>query len=90
MKVYLVYKGDAWLSTSSLNLVAVCTSKEKAEELMFDDLVENYNVIGDSDSSDDEDAIYLEDCIDEYHATGQILCPGFGYTIQPVDTDEIL
>lgn len=93
MRIYLVYNGDGWLSTSSLNLVAVCESKEKAEELMFDDLVENYDVVSQENLSEDEfdeDSIYLEDCINEYHSTGQILGCGFGYAIRPIDTDEIL
>lgn len=32
-KVYLLYTGNAWLNTSSLQLIAVCTSVEKAVEL---------------------------------------------------------
>lgn len=93
MKVYLVYNGDGWLSTDSLSLVAVCTSKEKAEELLFDDLVNNYNVIQREDLEDeesDEDVVCLEDYINEYHATGQISANGWGYMLQIVDTDEIL
>ncbi len=30
MKVFLLYSGDAWLNTSSLQLLAVCTTPEKA------------------------------------------------------------
>ena len=33
MKLHLLYIGDAWLSNSSLELLAVCTSFEKAVEL---------------------------------------------------------
>lgn len=33
MKLYLLYIGDAWLSNSSLELLAVCTTFEKAVEL---------------------------------------------------------
>lgn len=33
MKVYLLYSGNAWLNTSSLQLLAVCTSYEKACQL---------------------------------------------------------
>ena len=33
MKLYLLYIGDAWLSNSSLELLAVCTTFEKAIEL---------------------------------------------------------
>lgn len=33
MKVYLLYSGNAWLNTSSLQLLAVCTTYEKACEL---------------------------------------------------------
>ncbi len=33
MKQYLLYIGDAWLSNSSLQLLAVCTSIEKAVQL---------------------------------------------------------
>ncbi len=32
-KVFLLYAGNAWLNTSSLHLVAVCSSVEKAIEL---------------------------------------------------------
>lgn len=33
MKLYLLYIGDAWLSNSSLQLLAPCTTVEKAVEL---------------------------------------------------------
>lgn len=33
MKLYLLYAGNAWLNTNSLQLLTVCTSKEKACEL---------------------------------------------------------
>ena len=33
MKVYLLYCGNAWLNTSSLQLLAVCTTYDKAVEL---------------------------------------------------------
>lgn len=33
MKVYLLYSGNAWLNNSSLQLLSVCTSLEKAYEL---------------------------------------------------------
>ncbi|MCM1221987.1 MAG: hypothetical protein NC548_46695 [Lachnospiraceae bacterium] len=32
-KVYLLYVGNAWLSNSSLQLIAVCTTEAKAIEL---------------------------------------------------------
>lgn len=32
-KVYLLYSGNAWLNTSSLHLLAVCSTPEKAIEL---------------------------------------------------------
>lgn len=32
-KVYLLYSGNAWLNTSSLLLLAVCSTPEKAIEL---------------------------------------------------------
>lgn len=32
-KVYLLYSGNAWLNTSSLKLLAVCSTPEKAVEL---------------------------------------------------------
>ncbi len=33
IRLYLLYIGDAWLSCSSLELLAVCTTFEKAGEL---------------------------------------------------------
>ncbi|WP_290396026.1 hypothetical protein [uncultured Duncaniella sp.] len=32
-KVYLLYTGNAWLNTSSLQLLAVCTTTDRAVEL---------------------------------------------------------
>lgn len=32
-KVYLLYTGNAWLNTSSLQVIAVCSTFEKAIEL---------------------------------------------------------
>lgn len=32
-KVYLLYSGNAWLNTSSLRLLSVCTTPERAIEL---------------------------------------------------------
>lgn len=32
-KVYLLYSGNAWLNTSSLQLLSVCTTVERAIEL---------------------------------------------------------
>lgn len=32
-KVYLLYSGNAWLNTSSLSLLVVCSTPEKAIEL---------------------------------------------------------
>lgn len=36
-KVYLLYQGDTWLSTSTLRLLSVCTSKPKAIQLAAKD-----------------------------------------------------
>lgn len=93
MKVYAVYNGDGWLSTYSLNLVAICTSKEKAKELILEDLKKNYDVVSINDVSEedyDEGVDYLEDYADELDINDQILDFGFGYTFREVDTDEIL
>lgn len=93
MKVYAVYNGDGWLSTDSLNLVAICTSKEKAKELILEDLKKNYDVVSINDVSEgdyDEGVDYLEDYADELDINDQILDFGFGYTLREVDTDEIL
>ena len=32
-KVYLLYSGNAWLNTSSLQLLSVCTTTDRAVEL---------------------------------------------------------
>lgn len=32
-KVYLLYSGNAWLNVSSLRIIAICSTKEKAVEL---------------------------------------------------------
>lgn len=93
MIVYLVYNGDEWLSTKSLSLVAVCESKAKAEELMLDDIETTYGIYSRESVSEedyDEDETYMEDIIDEYHATGQVHAQDFGYYIEEVETDQII
>lgn len=52
MKLYLLYLGDAWLSNSSLELLAVCTSKEKAIELACQDAKKHNHPLWESDMNE--------------------------------------
>lgn len=57
MKLHLLYIGDAWLSNSSLELLAVCTSFEKAVELAVE---HSKNVLPDTIGlSDNEDEFFI-------------------------------
>ena len=93
MKVYLIYNGDQWLSTSSLNLVAVCDSKEKAEELMRQDIETYYGIVSSSSIPEEEyeeGETYMEDLWHDYEAIGQILTDEWGYMIRAEEMNTIL
>lgn len=93
MDVYLVYNGDQWLSTSSLYLVAVCTSREKAEELLLEDMMKNYGIVSCESVPEDEyneANMYLEDCIRELENHNCVMGPEWAYTIDTVKADEII
>lgn len=93
MKIYLVYNGDGWLSKDSLNLVAVCTSKESAIEIVKQDAEKNYNLAWRDNIAEDyqnDDEIYMEDVIEEIDQYNQVTALGWGYTIDTVETDTIL
>lgn len=49
MKLHLLYIGDAWLSTSSLELLAVCMTFEKAVELAVKHAKEHNSQLWESD-----------------------------------------
>lgn len=49
MKLYLLYIGDAWLSNSSLELLAVCTTFDKAVDLTYKDSKKNNQKLWESD-----------------------------------------
>ncbi|MBJ2190648.1 MAG: hypothetical protein JFT10_07345 [Muribaculaceae bacterium] len=49
MKLYLLYIGDAWLSNSSLELLAVCTTFDKAVDLAYKDSKKNNQKLWESD-----------------------------------------
>lgn len=51
-KVYLLYTGNAWLNTSSLQLLAVCSSTEKAVELAVSHANDGDNPLDDEDVSE--------------------------------------
>ena len=49
MKLYLLYIGDAWLSNSSLELLAVCTTFDKVVDLAYKDSKKNNQKLWESD-----------------------------------------
>ncbi len=49
MKLYLLYIRDAWLSNSSLELLAVCTTFDKAVDLAYKDSKKNNQKLWESD-----------------------------------------
>jgi len=49
MKLHLLYIGDAWLSNSSLELLAVCTTFDKAVDLAYKDSKKNNQKLWESD-----------------------------------------
>ena len=49
MKLYLLYIGDAWLSNSSLELLAVCTTFDKAVDLAYKDSKKHNKKLRESD-----------------------------------------
>ena len=49
MKLYLLYIGDAWLSNSSLELLAVCTTFDKAVDLAYKDSKKHNKKLWESD-----------------------------------------
>lgn len=49
MKLYLLYIGDAWLSNSSLELLTVCTTFDKAVDLAYKDSKKNNQKLWESD-----------------------------------------
>lgn len=51
-KVYLLYSGNAWLNTSSLQLLAVCSSMEKAIELAVSHANDGDTPLDDEDVSE--------------------------------------
>lgn len=88
---YLVYEGNQWLERSSLRIIAVCTSFEKAQEIVIKSLRDcegiRYSEEYDEDEYDEHET-YLEDYEKELESNGQILGAGFGYLIEEVPTDK--
>lgn len=90
MNVYVIFNGDSWLSSDSLSLVAVCSSNDKAIELILNDVRAHYGIVerNDVDESDcDEDGVYLEDIAKELNDTNQCNGIGWAYMIQEVEMD---
>ena len=76
MKMYLLYAGDSWLSNSSIYLVAVCTSHEKAKELAITHSNSGREPMTDDDLNDIE-------CYNQTYGRNE------NYMISPTETDTL-
>lgn len=76
MKVYLLYSGNAWLNTSSLQLLAVCTTLDSACSL-----ASAHSKEGEEPLEDDE----LAELMDNRHTYGR----DENYLICETQTDEL-
>lgn len=91
--VVLLYSADQWLSRSSMNLIAVCSTKEVLVKnaLKFAKDVfgcTSLNDLGDDDDRDD-DKDYLEDIENALWTDGEFLGHGFGFYVEWVEIDEL-
>lgn len=75
-KVYLLYAGNAWLNTSSLQLLAVCSTQEKAVKLAIDH------------SNDGEEALD-DESIEELESNRQTYGRDENYLICETEMDQI-
>ena len=92
MEAILLYVSDEWLSYSSADLIAVCSSMESAIDLAIADAKTNQGLIScESITEDeyDEDADYLEDVIDGFHRCGQFNGHNFGYFTRAIEIDKL-
>lgn len=91
-EVVLLYSADQWLSCSSMEVIAVCSSMVAAIDLAIEDAKVYHGLISSESISEDEyneDADYLEDVIDGFHRNGQFNGHGFGYYTETVKMDEL-
>ena len=92
MEAILLYVSDQWLSYSSADLIAVCSSMESAIDLAIEDAKTNQGLIScESITEDeyDEDTDYLEDVIDGFHQLGQFNGHDFGYFTDTIEIDKL-
>ena len=86
-EVYVVYEGDQWLSTSSLEVKAVCSSWDSMMNAVVD-IAKEYGMKGYEELSDDE---CMADCIEsvdrEFNLTKQYLGRNFGITFEVFELD---
>lgn len=86
--VYIVYEGDQWLSTSSLEVKAVCSSWKSMLEVVVN--IAGNNGISYSDSlPEDYDGDCIESVLYEFEATKQYLGDDFGITFEVFDMDAM-
>lgn len=86
--VYVVYEGDQWLSTSSLEVKAVCSSWDSMIDVVVN--IAGYNGMSFLDSlPEDYDGDCIEDVTREFEATRQYLGDGFGITFEVFDMDTV-
>ena len=85
--VYVVYEGDQWLSTSSLEVKAVCSSWDSMMDAVVD-IAKEYGMKGYEELSDDE---CMADCIEsvvrEFNLTKQYLGRNFAITFEVFELD---
>ena len=92
MEAILLYVSDQWLSYSSADLIAVCSSMESAIDLAIEDAKTNQGLISSESIPEDEydeDADYLEDVIDGFHRYGQFNGHNFGYFTRAIEIDKL-
>ena len=92
MEAVLLYVSDQWLSYSSADLIAVCSSMESAIDLAIEDAKTNQGLISSESIPEDEydeDADYLEDVIDGFHRYGQFNGHNFGYFTRAIEIDKL-
>ena len=92
MQVILLYIADRWLSYSSADLIAVCSSMESAIDLAIEDAKTNQGLTSRESIPEDEydeDTDYLEDVIDGFHQLGQFNGHDFGYFTDTIEIDKL-
>lgn len=92
-EVVILYSADQWLSRSSMELIAVCSSDEIAIDLAVEHAKKYFRCITveslGEEEEPDEDKDYIEDIISDMRRNGQFNGHGFGYHTETIIMDEL-